>query len=303
MNFLGDVITAMVTPFDQNNNVDYQQAEKLAAHLANNGTDTILISGTTGESPTLTGDEVKQLISTVKSTVGAKVKIMVGPGTNNTEKSLLLSKEAVKNGADALLLVVPYYNKPSQEGIMAHFNYLASNLDIPIIIYNILSRTGVNMLPKTITDTARKHKNIIAVKQSNPDMDQITEIVDSAPEGFIVYSGDDSLTLPMLSLGAYGVISVASHLIGSKIKEMITSYKSGNVKEALNIHRACYPIFKKIFIAPNPTPVKYALKELNILKNDNVRLPLVPINQDQQKVIKEMLKEASGLIPVSSQHI
>lgn len=303
MNFLGEVITAMVTPFDQNNNVDYRQVERLAEHLANNGTETILISGTTGESPTLTSEEVKQLISTVKATVGSKVKILVGAGTNNTEKSLLVSKEAVKNGADALLLVVPYYNKPSQEGITAHFDYLASNLDTPIIIYNILSRTGVNMLPRTITDTARKHKNIIAVKQSNPDMDQITEIVDSAPEGFIVYSGDDSLTLPMLSLGVHGVISVASHLIGSEIKKLITSYKSGKVKEALTIHKSCYPVFKKIFIAPNPTPVKFALKELNILKNDNVRLPLVPINQDQQKVIMNMLKEVSGLLPVSSQRL
>lgn len=297
MTFLGEVITAMVTPFDNNLNVDYAQAEKLAKFLVDNGTETILISGTTGESPTLSLEEIKQLMTTVKGAVGSRAKILVGAGTNNTKKSINLSKEISKHGADALLIVVPYYNKPSQEGIKAHFSAVASSVDTPMIMYNIQSRTGVNMLPSTITDLGRQHKNIIAVKQSHPDMEQITQIVDSAPEGFVVYSGDDSLTLPMLSLGAYGVISVASHLIGTKIKEMITNYKAGKVEAANMVHRQCFPIFKKLFIAPNPTPLKYALKEATVLTNDNVRLPLVPINHEEQKIVQEMLKKASSLLP------
>ena len=200
-------------------------------------------------------------------------------------------------GADALLVVVPYYNKPCQEGMKAHFSAVASSVKTPIIMYNIQSRTGVNMLPATITELARKHKNIIAVKQSYPDMDHITEIVDSAPKGFVVYSGDDPLTLPMMSLGAYGVISVASHLIGSKIKEMITLFKAGKNEEALKIHRECYPVFKKLFIAPNPTPLKYALVEAGVISSDNVRLPLVKINADQQAVINKLLKDSAKLLP------
>ncbi|MGD9581811.1 MAG: 4-hydroxy-tetrahydrodipicolinate synthase [Vampirovibrionia bacterium] len=297
MTFLGEVITAMVTPFDDNLNVDYKQAERLAKYLVDNGTETILISGTTGESPTLQPEEIKQLIQTVKNAVGNKAKLLIGAGTNNTEKSVTLAKEATANGADALLVVVPYYNKPSQEGMKAHFSKIASSVNTPIIIYNIQSRTGVNMLPATITELAKEHKNIIAVKQSNPDMDQITEIVNSAPEGFIVYSGDDSLTLPMISLGAYGVISVASHLIGAKIKEMITSYKKGDVEKARKIHMECYPVFKNLFIAPNPTPLKYALAQTKVLDNDNVRLPMVPINKNQQQTIEQLLKNSGNLIP------
>lgn len=299
MTFLGEVLTAMVTPFDEHLNIDYGQVEKLAKFLVENGTETILISGTTGESPTLNPDEVKMLVSTVKSVIGSRAKILVGAGTNNTEKSVKIAQEVKSYGADAILSVVPYYNKPPQEGIKAHFAEIAKSVDLPIIMYNIPGRTGINMLPKTITDLAKTYKNIIAVKQSNPDMDLVTEIVDSAPDGFMVYSGDDSLTLPMLSLGGYGVISVASHIIGSKIKEMITCYKSGKVREATVIHMQCYPAFKKIFIAPNPTPIKYALKELGVLNSDRVRLPLVPINSEQRNTVKEMLKEVSNLLPVA----
>ena len=297
MTFLGEVITAMVTPFDDDLKVDHTQAEKLARFLVDNGTETVLVSGTTGESPTLTPEEVKQLVTTVKKAVGSKAKLLVGAGTNNTEKSITLAKEMTKAGADALLVVVPYYNKPSQDGMKAHFSAVASSVDTPIIMYNIQSRTGVNMLPLTITDLAKRHKNIIAVKQSHPDMDQITEIIDSAPENFVVYSGDDPLTLPMMSLGAYGVISVASHLIGNKIKEMITLFKAGKNAEALMIQRDCYPVFKKLFIAPNPVPLKYALKEAGVINSDNVRLPLVKLNPDQQVIIKELLKNSAKLLP------
>jgi 4-hydroxy-tetrahydrodipicolinate synthase len=299
MTFLGEIITAMVTPFDDNLNVDLAQVEKLAKHLVNNGTETVLVSGTTGESPNLTQEEVKELVTTVKSAVGSKAKILVGAGTNNTEKSIQIAREMAKSGADAILTVVPYYNKPSQDGMKAHFGAVAKNVDIPMIMYNIQSRTGVNMLPATITELAKQYKNIIAVKQSHPDMDQVTEIMMNAPEGFVVYSGDDSLTLPMMALGAHGVISVSSHLVGSRMKEMIKKFKSGKIEEAAKIQRDCYPVFKQLFIAPNPTPLKYALKELKIIKNDYVRLPLVPINAEQQAQIKQMLKESSKLIPAS----
>lgn len=300
MTFLGEIVTAMVTPFDNNLQVDYAQVEKLAKFLVNNGTEIILVSGTTGESPTLKPEEIKEMISTVRSAVASKAKILVGAGTNNTEKSVQVAQDMTKAGADCLLTVVPYYNKPSQEGMKAHFSAVAKAVDTPIIMYNIQSRTGVNMLPETITDMAKQYKNIIAVKQSHPDMEQITQIVDSAPEGFVVYSGDDSLTLPMLSLGAYGVISVSSHLVGSKMKEMITLFKAGKVVEANAIHRQCFPVMKKLFIAPNPTPVKYALNQIGVLDSDNVRLPLLPINSNEQQVIKEMLKNASNLLPAGT---
>jgi 4-hydroxy-tetrahydrodipicolinate synthase len=299
MTFLGELVTAMITPFDRDLKVDYSQVEKLARYLVDNGTDTILVSGTTGESPTLSPDEVKEMIATVKSAVGNKAKILVGAGTNNTDKSVQLAKEMSKKGADALLTVVPYYNKPSQEGMKAHFDTVARSVDTPIIMYNIQSRTGVNMLPQTIAEIAKENKNIIAVKQSHPDMDQVTEITKLTPDNFVVYSGDDSLTLPMMSLGAFGVISVASHLIGNKMKEMIKNYKSGKVQEAARLQRECYPVFKTLFIAPNPTPLKYALKETGVIENDNVRLPLVPINASQQNCIKEMLKDSANLLPAN----
>lgn len=284
----GEVITAMVTPFNREKKVDYDKVEELAKYLVKNGSDAILVAGTTGESPTLTHEEELEILSTVKRAVANKVKIIIGAGSNSTETAVRMSKLVQKEGADAILSVVPYYNKPSQSGMIAHFSAIAESTDLPIFLYNIPSRTGINMSVETIAYLANKYKNIVAVKQSFADLDVISELKLACPEDFMIYSGDDSLTLPMLSLGADGVISVVSHLYGCEIKAMIHNFKTGNFNVAKNMHLKLYPVFKKLFMAPNPSPVKAALARMGIIK-DYVRLPLVPLTEEQKAELFEVL--------------
>lgn len=288
----GEVITAMVTPFNKNREVDYDKVAALAKHLMNNSSDAILVAGTTGESPTLTHEEELEILSTVKRAVENKVKVIFGAGSNSTETAVKMSKRAEKEGADAILSVVPYYNKPSQAGMLAHFSAVAEATKLPIILYNIPSRTGVNMSAETVSFLAEKYKNIVAIKQSLVDMEAISELKLACPEDFLIYSGDDSLTLPMLSLGAEGVISVASHIYGTEIKAMIHNFKTGNFNVAKNMHLKLYPVFKKLFMAPNPVPVKSALAKLGII-NDYVRLPLVELTDSQKAELYEVLDNFS----------
>lgn len=277
----GEVITAMVTPFTKDGNVDYDSAANLASYLIDNGTDSIIVAGTTGESPTLTNEEEVELLSTVKRAVRNECKVILSAGSNSTLEAIKYAKMAEKEGADAILSVVPYYNKPSQEGLKAHFGAIAQAVKLPIILYNIPSRTGIEIKPETIKYLAEKYENIVAIKQSFGDLDKVTEIKEACPEGFEIYSGDDSLTLPMLALGAKGVVSVASHIYGEEIKSMIEDFKNGQVQSALNMHFILYPMFKALFMAPNPVPVKAALSKLGIIK-DYVRLPLVILNYEQK---------------------
>lgn len=278
----GEVITAMITPFNKDLSIDYKALEKLVNHLIETGSDAILVAGTTGETPTLSHEEEVELFKFVKKVVNGRVKIIMGAGSNSTQTAVESSKRAKELGADAILTVVPYYNKPSQKGMYEHFSAIARAVDLPIILYNIKGRTGVDMQPKTIAKLAHEFKNIVAVKQSNSDLDLISDMKKLCPEDFAIYSGDDSLTLPMLALGVHGVISVASHIEGKKIKEMITNFKNGNVKEALKLHLYLYPLFRKLFMAPNPVPVKAALARLGII-NEYVRLPLVVLDEDEKK--------------------
>ena len=278
----GEVITAMITPFNKDLSIDYKALEKLVNHLIETGSDAILVAGTTGETPTLSHEEEVELFKFVKKVVNGRVKIIMGAGSNSTQTAVESSKRAKELGADAILTVVPYYNKPSQKGMYEHFSAIAKAVDLPIILYNIKGRTGVDMQPKTIAKLAHEFKNIVAVKQSNSDLDLISDMKKLCPEDFAIYSGDDSLTLPMLALGVHGVISVASHIEGKKIKEMITNFKNGNVKEALKLHLYLYPLFRKLFMAPNPVPVKAALARLGII-NEYVRLPLVLLDEDEKK--------------------
>lgn len=286
----GEVITAMVTPLNKNKEVDYDKVEELAKYLVNNGSDSILVAGTTGESPTLTHEEEIEILSTAKRAVAKKGKVIMGAGSNSTQTAVKMSKLAEKEGADAILSVVPYYNKPSQEGMIAHFSAVAESTSLPIFLYNIPSRTGVNMSVETVAHLADKYKNIVAIKQSFGDLDAISELKLACPEDFMVYSGDDSLTLPMLSLGADGVISVASHLYGNELKTMIHNFKTGNFNVAKNMHLRLYPVFKKLFMAPNPVPVKAALDKAGIIK-DYVRLPLVPLAEEQKAELFKVLDE------------
>lgn len=277
----GEVITAMVTPFNEKREVDYEKVESLAYQLINTGSDAVLVTGTTGESPTLTHDEEIEILTSVKRAVHNNAKVIMGTGSNSTETAVLMAKKAEKEGADAILSVVPYYNKPSQNGMIEHFSAVAESVNLPIILYNIPSRTGVNMSVETVKTLSRKYENIVALKQSFADMDMLTELRNSCPSDFAIYSGDDSLTLPMLSLGAHGVISVASHLFGKEIKSMIRNFKTGDCMTARNMHMKLYPIFKKLFMAPNPVPVKAALAYKGIIE-DYVRRPLVELTKAEK---------------------
>ena len=277
----GEVITAMVTPFNEKREVDYDKVEALTSHLAESGSDAILVVGTTGETPTLTFEEEIEILSSAKRAVAGKAKIIMGAGSNSTETAVMIAKKAEKEGADAILSVVPYYNKPSQAGMIEHFSAIAKAVNLPIILYNIPSRTGVNMSVDTVKTLAKKFENIVALKQSFGDMDIITELKMSCPSDFAIYSGDDSLTLPMLSLGAHGVISVASHLFGKEIKSMIRNFKTGDAATAKNMHQKLYPIFKKLFMAPNPVPVKAALAYKGIIE-EYVRRPLVELTKAEK---------------------
>lgn len=284
----GEVITAMVTPFNEKREIDYPAVEKLARHLADNGSDAILVAGTTGESPTLTHDEEYELLYAVKGTVSGDAKIIMGAGSNSTRTAVDVAKKVETLGADAILSVVPYYNKPNQQGMIEHFGAIAKSTNLPIILYNIPSRTGVNMLPQTVAFLAKEYSNIVALKQSNSDLDLISELKAQCPKDFAIYCGDDSLTLPMLSLGAHGVVSVASHVVGEEIKSMIHNYKSGQVKAARNMHQTLFPLFKKLFMAPNPVPVKAVLSRLKLIEN-YVRRPLFELNELERSELFDCL--------------
>lgn len=286
----GEVITAMVTPFNEKREIDYPAVERLAKHLVNTGSDAVLVAGTTGESPTLTHEEEYELLYAVKGTVSGSAKVIMGAGSNSTRTAVDVTKKVESLGADAILSVVPYYNKPNQQGMIEHFGAIAKSTNLPIILYNIPSRTGVNMLPQTVAFLAKEYSNIVALKQSNSDLDLISELKAQCPKDFAIYCGDDSLTLPMLSLGAHGVISVASHVVGEEIKSMIHNYKSGQVKAARNMHQMLFPLFKKLFMAPNPVPVKAVLSRLKMIEN-YVRRPLFELNEFERSELFDCLNE------------
>jgi len=277
----GELVTAMVTPMNQNGSVNYDKVEELAGYLIDNNSDAIVVAGTTGESPTLEHEEELEVLSSVKRAVVNRAKIIMNAGSNSTDYAVKYAKYAEKEDVDGILSVVPYYNKPSQEGLYAHFSAIADAVNLPVILYNIPSRTGINLMPKTIKRLYDNHKNIVALKQSCGDMDLISEIKMLTGDDFAVYSGDDSLTLPMLALGAHGVVSVASHLYGPELKRMITLFKSGDISSAREIHENLFLKMKKLFMAPNPVPVKAALQRRGLIK-DYVRKPLVSLSDDEK---------------------
>lgn len=285
----GEVLTAMVTPMLDNGDVDYNKVEQLANYLTENGSDSIVVTGTTGESPTLTHEEEIKILHAAKKGVKNNSKIIMGTGSNSTKTAVEMSKLAEQEGADGILCVVPYYNKPSQKGMIEHFSAIAEAVKLPIVMYNIPSRTGVNMAVDTVKILAEKYNNIAALKQSYGDMDTITELNINTPEDFTILSGDDSLTLPMMSLGVHGVISVASHIFGNEIKMMIKEFKSGNIVKARNLHNKLYPVFRKLFMAPNPTPVKAALADMGLI-NNYVRQPLVRLTEDEKSELMSTIK-------------
>lgn len=284
----GSIITAMVTPFDEKLSVDFKAFEVLCEHLIKNGTDTLLVAGTTGESPTLTDEEKLTLFEKAKEVAGDRAKVLAGTGSNNTYNSLKLSQKAQKAGVDGLLIVSPYYNKPTQEGLYQHFKKIAKNVDIPIIVYNVPGRTGVNIEPETLARLS-EIKNIAAVKDAAGNLDNTSKTRILASE-LDIYSGDDSLTLPMLSVGAKGVISVASHVVGNQIKEMISSFKKGDVNKAMSIHLKIFDVFKDLFVITNPIPVKEALNMMGI-KVGGYRAPLCAPDEKTRQILQDVLKK------------
>ena len=285
----GRLLTAMVTPFDSKLAVDYEQAQKVAEYLVNNGSDGIVVAGSTGEGATLTKEEKIKLFKLVKETVGHRAKVIAGTGTNNTAETIEITQAAEKVGVDGIMLVVPYYNKPPQEGIYRHFKAIAESTLLPIMLYNIPGRTGINMVPSTVARLA-EIDNIVALKESAGLLDQVSELVRILPEDFKVYSGDDSLTLPMLAMGCHGIVSVCAHVIGNQIQSMIKAYQAGNVDEAAKLHQQLFPVFKNLFIATNPVPVKLAVSLLGI-DPGGVRPPLIEATPDEFAVVKKTLEE------------
>ncbi|WP_054788452.1 MULTISPECIES: 4-hydroxy-tetrahydrodipicolinate synthase [Gracilibacillus] len=286
MNF-GRVVTAMVTPFDQNGQIDFNKAEHLINYLISNGTEGLVVAGTTGESPTLSKDEILSLLQFTVKVVNKRIPVIAGTGSNNTQASIELTKQAEMLGVDAVMLVTPYYNKPSQAGMYAHFEAIAKATTLPVMLYNIPGRSSVNLLPETIIELA-KIKNIVAVKEASGDLDAMTRIIHETSEDFSLYSGDDSLTLPMLAIGGRGIISVSSHIIGNEMKEMITQYQTGNPKKAARLHQELLPIMKALFKAPNPVPVKSALAMLG-MDVGSVRLPLIPLDEEELNTLHQDL--------------
>jgi 4-hydroxy-tetrahydrodipicolinate synthase len=283
----------MITPYDDNLQVNYAKAAELAEYLANNGTEGIVVSGTTGESPVLTDEEKLKLFASVKNKVGKRIPVWAGTGSNDTKHCLELSKEAEKLDVDGLMLVCPYYNKPSQEGLYQHFKKIAEAISLPIMLYNIPGRTGINLLPETVARLAQI-ENIVAIKEASGSMDQVSTLMTLLPEDMTVYSGDDSLTLPMMALGARGVVSIASHLVGNEILAMIEAFSNGNNERAVDLHKQLFPIFKGLFIATNPVPLKEALNHLG-QNVGGIRLPLIEANETERKFIQELLSNAKLL--------
>ncbi len=263
----------MVTPFTADGAVNYALAEALAAHLAAHGSDSLVVCGTTGESPTLSWEEEYQLFQVVKSAVGDQAKVIAGTGSNCTAEAVSATQKAAKLGLDGTLQVVPYYNKPPQEGLYRHFQAIAtSNPDLPLMLYNIPGRTGCALAVDTISRLA-EIPNIVAIKEASGSLDTASQIRVATPETFAIYSGDDSLTLPLLAVGGCGVVSVASHLVGDALQTMVQSFLGGDVAQAQQIHQWLLPLFKGLFVTTNPIPVKMALT-LRGWDVGAVRLPL-----------------------------
>jgi len=292
MKEIGRLLTAMVTPFKNDGAVDYDAAGKLAQMLVEDGSDGVVVSGTTGESPSLSDAEKIELLRAVKDAIPGKA-VVAGTGRNDTHHSVELSELAMKAGADALLAVVPYYNKPPQEGMYQHFKAISEVG--PTIMYNIQGRTAVNMTAATTLRCAEL-PGVIGVKEASGDLDQIGLVCAGKPEGFKVWSGDDSWTLPVLAVGGYGVICVVSHIAGRSMKKLIDAYTRGDNDVARDIHHGLLPVIKALMTtAANPVPVKTALNAMGFNAGP-FRLPLVPLTDEQLKSVMKTIKDAGEFI-------
>jgi 4-hydroxy-tetrahydrodipicolinate synthase len=293
---LGRLLTAMVTPFDERGEVNYEQAKKLALALVNSGSDGVVLAATTGESPTLVREEEVRLFAEVKSALGGRGSIIAYTGSNSTAEAVAATKAAEKVGVDGCLSVVPYYNKPTQEGIYQHFKAIAESTSLPVIMYNIPGRVVIKMSLETIVRLSRID-NIIGVKEASGDMGLVAQTLDNASDDFLVWSGNDNDTFHIMALGGYGTIGVATHLLGKQIKQMMDYILNNKIAEAAAIHRRLLPLVDVLFIEPNPAPVKYALNHIGF-NVGKPRLPLVEPSEKSAAQIRETLKKYRIDLPV-----
>ncbi len=293
MKTFGRVLTAMATPFDAEGCVDIPQAKRLAMHLLDHGSDGIVVVGTTGESPTLTHDEKLAMFGAVVEAARGKGTVIAGTGSNDTAATAVLTREAEQLGCDGILLISPYYNKPSQEGLYRHFRTVAESTRLPIILYNHPPRTGVAIAPETLRRLAQV-SNIVGLKDSSASLDVASDFRKVTPESFLLYSGNDSLTLPMLAIGGYGVISVAAHVVGNEMQAMVNATLRGDWEEARRIHFRLWDLFNGLFLAPSPAPVKEALSMMG-LPVGGLRLPLVELSADERRRLAGMMHDL-GLV-------
>ena len=293
MNF-GQLITAMVTPFDTQGEIDYPATRNLINHLIATGSDSLVVAGTTGESPTLTFKEKVKLFQFTVKEVAGRVPVIAGTGSNNTRESIELTQEAQAVGVDGIMLVVPYYNKPCQEGMFQHFKVISEATALPIMLYNIPGRSAVNMNPETIIRLA-EIPNITAVKEACGDLDAMATIIENTGVDFALYSGDDGLTLPVLAIGGTGVVSVSAHIIGLEMKSMMNNFKSGRIQEAAKQHRTLLPIMNELFATPNPSSVKAALN-LKDVPVGGVRLPMISLTETELDSLKNVLFQQEKIL-------
>jgi len=270
---LGTILTAMVTPFDESGELDLREAQRLTRWLIERGNDGLVVAGSTGEGQTLDPSERVALWRAVKEAAGNDAVVVANAGTNSTRESVAAVQEAASAGADAILAVVPYYNKPTQSGMLAHFGAIAQSTALPVVVYNIPGRTAANMLPETLFELARRHSNLVGVKESSGDLKQIGLILRDRAQDFVVWSGDDHLFLPCLALGADGVVGVASHLCSPEYQRMVQAYRDGRVDEAAKIHGSLLPLIDALFATTSPIPVKWAMRQLGFHVGE-CRLPL-----------------------------
>ncbi|MFC2007170.1 4-hydroxy-tetrahydrodipicolinate synthase [Chloroflexota bacterium] len=292
----GRLMTAMLTPFKENGEVDYEQAKKLALALLDSGSDGVVVAGTTGESPTLVREEEVRLFTEVKEAVGDRGVVVAGTGSNSTAEAVAATRAAEKVGVDACLLVVPYYNKPSQEGLYQHFKTIAGSTSLPCIVYNVPSRTITSLSVETIARLSRID-NIIGLKEASGNMDHVARVISTARDDFLIWSGNDGDTMLILALGGYGVISVSAHLVGKQTRAMIDHMVNGRVAEAAAVHRHLLPLVNALFVVSNPCPLKYALNQIGF-NVGKPRLPLVEPDEKSAALIKEALKTCRIDLPL-----
>ena len=285
MTTFGNIITAMITPFTDDGHVNFQEALRLAGHLLDNGSDGLIVCGTTGEGPNIEDRDKLELFTLIAKEYGHRATIIANTGSNSTKKSIALTKAASHTGVHAVMAVVPYYNKPNQEGCYLHFKAIADSTDLPVMLYNVPGRTGGHIEPKTVARLANECANITSIKEATGDIKIIQQLRELLPNNdFMIYSGDDALTLDVLQNGGVGVISVSSHIVGKEMQKMITLFKEGKVKEARAIELSIVPILKAMFITTNPIPVKYAMKQLGF-STGPLLLPLCDPSIEEAQII------------------